>query len=217
MIAISYIMNQDLVDSKNQSMDFLPPKSQNQSKRISYDMGTMVSARKIVFSSAIVPFSLDTRSGEWEMKNELLGKDELSLYDYVKLRNIVLDIFKLFKYLKRTDDKISIPKITADYRVRYEQFVPVKNSVVENCVLKNMMLETKLEIKRRKLLSKITLALRKLNELEMQVFDLTFYKCMDEEEIIKIVSYNKDKVRDIKKSACIKFISALGLDDRCFK
>jgi len=217
MIAISYIMNQDLVDSKNQSMDFLPPKSQNQSKRISYDMGTIVFARKIVFSSAIVPFSLDTRSGEWEMKNELLGKDELSLYDYVKLRNIVLDIFKLFKYLKRTDDKISIPKITADYRVRYEQFVPVKNSVVENCVLKNMMLETKLEIKRRKLLSKITLALRKLNELEMQVFDLTFYKCMDEEEIIKIVSYNKDKVRDIKKSACIKFISALGLDDRCFK
>ena len=217
MIAISYIMNQDLVDSKNQSMDFLPPKNQNQSKRISYDMGTIVFARKIVFSSAIVPFSLDTRSGEWEMKNELLGKDELSLYDYVKLRNIVLDIFKLFKYLKRTDDKISIPKITADYRVRYEQFVPVKNSVVENCVLKNMMLETKLEIKRRKLLSKITLALRKLNELEMQVFDLTFYKCMDEEEIIKIVSYNKDKVRDIKKSACIKFISALGLDDRCFK
>ena len=217
MIVISYIMNQDLVDSKNQSMDFLPPKSQNQSKRISYDMGTIVFARKIVFSSAIVPFSLDTRSGEWEMKNELLGKDELSLYDYVKLRNIVLDIFKLFKYLKRTDDKISIPKITADYRVRYEQFVPVKNSVVENCVLKNMMLETKLEIKRRKLLSKITLALRKLNELEMQVFDLTFYKCMDEEEIIKIVSYNKDKVRDIKKSACIKFISALGLDDRCFK
>ena len=151
------------------------------------------------------------------MKNELLRKDELSLYDYVKLRNIVLDIFKLFKYLKRTDDKISIPKITADYRVRYEQFVPIKNSVVENCVLKNMMLETKLEIKRRKLLSKITLALRKLNELEMQVFDLTFYKCMDEEEIIKIVSYNKDKVREIKKSACIKFISALGLDDRCFK
>ena len=217
MSVISYIMYQDLVDSINQAMVLSPSNSQNQAKRISYDMGTIVFARKIVFSSAIVPFSLDTRSGEWEMKNELLGKDELSLYDYVKLRNIVLDIFKLFKYLKRTDDKISIPKITADYRVRYEQFVPVKNSVVENCVLKNMMLETKLEIKRRKLLSKITLALRKLNELEMQVFDLTFYKCMDEEEIIKIVSYNKDKVRDIKKSACIKFISALGLDDRCFK
>jgi len=151
------------------------------------------------------------------MNNTLLRKDELNLYDYVKLRNIVLDIFKLFKYLRRTDDKIAIPKITADYRVRYEQFVPVKSSNVENCVLKDMMLETKLEIQRRKLLSKITVALRKLNKLEMQVFKLTFYKCKDEEEIIKIISYNKDKVREIKKSACIKFISALGLDDRCFK
>ena len=55
------------------------------------------------------------------MKNTLLGKDELLMYDYVKLKNIITDIFKLFKYLKRTDDKISLPKITADYRVRYEQ------------------------------------------------------------------------------------------------
>lgn len=151
------------------------------------------------------------------MKNTLLGKDELLMYDYVKLKNIITYIFKLFKYLKRTDDKISLPKITADYRVRYEQFVPVNNSVVENCVLRNMMLETKLENRRKRLLSKITLALRKLNDIELQVFDLTFYKCKDEDEIMDIISYGKDKVRYIKKSACIKFISALGLDDRCFK
>ena len=151
------------------------------------------------------------------MKNTLLGKDELLMYDYVKLKNIITDIFKLFKYLKRTDDKISLPKITADYRVRYEQFVPINNSVVENCVLRNMMLETKLENRRKRLLSKITLALRKLNDIELQVFDLTFYKCKDEDEIMDIISYGKDKVRYIKKSACIKFGSALGLDDRCFK
>lgn len=151
------------------------------------------------------------------MKNTLLGKDELLMYDYVKLKNIITDILKLFKYLKRTDDKISLPKITADYRVRYEQFVPINNSVVENCVLRNMMLETKLENRRKRLLSKITLALRKLNDIELQVFDLTFYKCKDEDEIMDIISYGKDKVRYIKKSACIKFVSALGLDDRCFK
>ena len=151
------------------------------------------------------------------MKNTLLGKDELLMYDYVKLKNIITDIFKLFKYLKRTDDKISLPKITADYRVRYEQFVPINNSVVENCVLRNMMLETKLENRRKRLLSKITLALRKLNDIELQVFDLTFYKCKDEDEIMDIISYGKDKVRYIIKSACIKFVSALGLDDRCFK
>ncbi|MCI8445969.1 MAG: hypothetical protein HFH31_00585 [Bacilli bacterium] len=151
------------------------------------------------------------------MNNTILGKDELSLYDYIKLRNIVLDIFKLLKYLKRTDEKIAIPKITCDYRVRYEQFIPVTSSTVENCVLKNLMVETRLENKRKQLLSKITLALRKLNELEMQVFDLTFYKCKSEDEIISIVMYGRDKVREIRKSSCIKFVSALGLDDRCFK
>ena len=103
------------------------------------------------------------------MNNTLLRKDEISLYDYVKMRNIILDIFKLFKYLKRTDDKIALPKITQDYRVRYEQFVPVNNSVVENYVLRSMMLETKLENQRCRLLSKITLALRKLNKEEMKI------------------------------------------------
>lgn len=151
------------------------------------------------------------------MKNTLLERDELSLYDYVKLKNIILDIFRLFKYLKRTDDKISIPKITCDYRVRYEQFVPVKSSVIENCVFKNLMLETRLENRRRQLLSKITIALRKLNDLELQVFDLTFYKCVDEEEIIETINYGKEKVREIKKSACIKFLDSLGLSKLCFK
>lgn len=108
-------------------------------------------------------------------------------------------------------------QITQDYRVRYEQFVPVNNSVVENYVLRSMMLETKLENQRRRLLSKITIALRKLNKEEMKVFDLTFYKCASEEEIMKEISYGVDKVREIKKSACIKFLSALGLDDKCFK
>lgn len=151
------------------------------------------------------------------MNNTVLGKDELSLYDYIKLKNMILNIFKLFRYLKRSDDKIAIPKITCDYRVRYEQFIPVKSSFIENCVLKNLLLESRLEIERRKLLSKITISLRKLNEIELEVFNLTFYQCKDEDEIINIVSYGREKVRDIRKSACIKFISALGLDYMCFK
>lgn len=65
MIVISYIMNQDLVDSKNQSLDFLPPKSQNQLKKNSYGIRAMDFARKFVFSSSVALFSLDTtRSGE---------------------------------------------------------------------------------------------------------------------------------------------------------
>lgn len=149
--------------------------------------------------------------------NTILKNDELTLYSYIKLKKLVLDIFKLFRYLKRIDDKIAIPKITSNYRVRYEQFVPVKNSCVETYVLKKIMLESRLENKRRKLLSKITVALRTLNELELKVFDLTFYKDKTEEEISKEIAYCVDKVKDFKKSACIKFISALGLDYMCLK
>lgn len=150
------------------------------------------------------------------MNKELLRKDELSLYNYVKLRNLVYDIFKLFRYIKRNDDKVALPKITMDYRVRYEQFVPVKSSCIENYVLNKLMAQSRQETERRILLSKITIALRTLNDLELKVFDLTFYKNVNEVEISKQVMYCVEKVRDIKKSACIKFISALGLDYMCF-
>ena len=151
------------------------------------------------------------------MFNKLLSKEELDLYDYVRLRNIILDIFKLFRYLKRTDDKIAIPRITMDYRIRYEQFIPVKASAIEDCALKNLMLETKLEGSRIKLLSKITIALRGLSELEAQIFDYTFYKHKSEYEIADITRYGYKKVREIRKSGSIKFLITLGLDGQCFK
>lgn len=151
------------------------------------------------------------------MNNNFLRKDEIALYDYIKVKNIIVDIFKLFKYLKRTDDKIILPRITMSLQVRYEQFIPVNSSMLENISIKNLMLETRLENKRRKLLSKITLALKKLNNLEKQVFRLIYYKNKSDEEIATIVNYGIDKVREIKKSACIKFVSALGLDYMCFK
>lgn len=67
------------------------------------------------------------------MNNMLLSKEELILYDYVKSKNLILNIFKLFRYIKMINDKSAIPKITSDYRVRYEQFVPVTTSIVEFC------------------------------------------------------------------------------------
>ena len=97
---------------------------------------------------------------------------ELELYDYVALKSLIENIFMLFTYLKRTDDKIAIPIITANYRVKYEQFKPVKSSVIENCTLKNLTLEVELENDRIKLLSKIKVALEKLNEVERAVFNV---------------------------------------------
>lgn len=151
------------------------------------------------------------------MNNTLLGKNELSLYDYVKLKNIILNIFMLFKHLKLSNDEILLPKITDDYQVCYDNFIKVDNSQIREFDLKSLLLKVKKDNEKYQLLSKITLAMRKLNNLELQVFDLTFYRCFSENDIINTVHYSKDKIREIKKSACIKFVTALGLDDFCFK
>lgn len=151
------------------------------------------------------------------MNNSILGKDELALYDYVRLKNAILIIFKLFKYLKLSDDRIIIPKITSDKKVRYDEFIKVDTTIIDDFNLKSLLLKVKNPYEKNELFSKITLALRKLNDLELVVFDLTFYKCTREEDIINAINYGKDKVREIKKSAAVKFLSVLGLDYIGFK
>ena len=151
------------------------------------------------------------------MKNEVLSKDMLDLYSYVDMRKIIKKIFELFQYLERTSENVNIPRITRGYQVKYEQFTPVSNSAVENFVLRKLMLETKNEDYRKKLFSKITLSLQKLNELELEVFHYTFYESKSEYDISKIVNWGYKKVRQIRKSACIKFLTSLGLDSKCLK
>ena len=151
------------------------------------------------------------------MKNDILSKNILDVYDYIALKNTVLNIFDLFDYLKVTDDKICIPRITSDNKIRYEQFTGVKNSSIENCIIKNMMLDVLIEDKRKKLLSKVTLALKKLNHIETKVFDLSFYKKVEDCDIAFFVNYGIDKMREIRKSACVKFLLSLGLAMDCIK
>ncbi len=151
------------------------------------------------------------------IKNKLLKKKIIKLYDYTKLRNKILEVFQLMDYVKLLNNNISIPKITSDYRVRYNQFIPVKTSAVENFVFNKLMLDIREENVRRKLFSKITISLRKLNNLELEVFNLTYYKHKSEDEIMESISYGREKIREIKKSASIKFLIALSLDKDCYK
>lgn len=151
------------------------------------------------------------------MKNEILDKEILEMYDHVEVRKTILGIFKLFNYLEITNDKAEVPKITNTYQVRYEQIVPTKKSTVENFVLRKEIIEMRCEDKRKQLFSKIVKALKKLNELELKVFYHAFYENQKDEDISKIVYYGYKKVHKIRKSACIKFLSSLGLDSQCLK
>jgi len=62
------------------------------------------------------------------------------------------------------------------------------------------------------LLSKITIALRKLTKEELQVFNMMFYENRKDDYILSNVPFCEDIIYTIKKSACIKFVVALGID-----
>ena len=151
------------------------------------------------------------------LSNALLKKEVLDLYDYIKLKNIIITFFKIFNLLKIKNDKIPIPTISSKNVVIYKDFTWPTKTDLNNCSLKYLLVKTENEEQRKMLFSKFTLALRKLNPTELEVFNLIFYKGIKEDDVVEMVNYGKDKVREIKKSACIKFLSALGIDYMCFK
>ena len=151
------------------------------------------------------------------LSNALLKKEVLDLYDYIKLKNIIITFFKIFNLLKIKNDKIPIPTISSKNVVIYKDFTWPTKTTLDNCSLKYLLVKTENEEQRKMLFSKFTLALRKLNPTELEVFNLIFYKGIKEDDVVEMVNYGKDKVREIKKSACLKIVSALGLDNKCFK
>lgn len=151
------------------------------------------------------------------LSNALLKKEVLDLYDYIKLKNIIITFFKIFNLLKIKNDKIPIPTISSKNIVIYKDFTWPTKTTLEKCSLKNLLVKTENEEQRKMLFSKFTLALRKLNPIELEVFNLIFYKDIKEDDVVEMINYGKDKVREIKKSACLKIVSALGLDSKCFK
>lgn len=151
------------------------------------------------------------------MKNELLSKNIMNDYDYVTIRNLIENIFELFNYIELMDDKIPLPRITANYKVKYNQFVPTTTSAIENFTMNEFKAQIKKENTRKRLLSKVTLSLKKLNYIELQVFKFSYYEKETEENIIDKIHYGKDKLREIKKSASLKFLISLGVDYLCIK
>ena len=65
-------------------------------------------------------------------------------------------------------------------------------------------------------LTKVTLSLKKLSELEMKVFKLSVYDNYSDEDIGEELGYCIDNIRIIKKSSFIKFLVSLGADYDCY-
>ena len=181
------------------------------------------------------------------MITEIIKNNQMQDFDYVMGKNIISNIFDLFNEVKLENDKIAIPIITDDGRVRYKDFIYVDSTKIKEGVLKDLILGKKIQDNRRTLLprttsnyelrpeqynpsykspveecifinsmleielidiqelfSQLKISLRKLTKEELEVFNLTFYKHKNEDEIATTMKQDCKKNYEIRKSTfCI--------------
>lgn len=153
------------------------------------------------------------------MRKHFLSNSILKLYSSTKLYNKVKDVYNLFDYLESAIPDFEYPIVSSLGRVRYEQFVPnVNNSKLEEFVLGKLIFELRGNDYKRKIFSsKVAIALRRLSKIELIVFRYSIYDKYEIDYIAELVNYGNTKVKEIKKSACIKFLMALNIDQDCLK
>lgn len=153
------------------------------------------------------------------MINTFLPKSILKVYDTTKVTKKVNEVYELFGYLDNAVPDFCYPLISSIGRVRYEQFIKgVNSSRLEDFVIDKLFFELRgNDYKRRLFSTKVTLALRKLNNFELIVFRHVIYEGKSLDEIAKIYNYGETKIKEIRKSAFIKFLIALNIDQDCIK
>ena len=153
------------------------------------------------------------------MINKSLSRNILKHYDGLKVTNKVHEVYDLIDYLDKLIDDFTYPSITCNYVVRYEQFIKgVNSSKLENFVLDKLFYELRDDDYKRKLLmTKITMALRTLNNIELEIFRYSIYMGYEICDICEKVHYGFTRIKEIKKSAFVKFLMALNIEKECLK
>lgn len=153
------------------------------------------------------------------INKQLLAPAIMEQYDYKQVKQKIDEVFHLFDYLETINEEIEIPKITSDGAIKYEQrVVSINNSKLECFVLTKIIREIRgNDYEQKRLLTKISMALSKLNKDERKVFNYTFYDWKNEFEVCEKLNYSNRTINIIRKSACIRFLIALGIDYMCVK
>lgn len=153
------------------------------------------------------------------MVNKVLSNSILKHYDGLKVNNKVQEVYDLIDYLDNIIEDFNYPSITSNCLVRYEQFVQgTISSKLENFVLDKLIYELRGDDYKRKLLmTKITIALRKLNEIEIKTFKYSIYDGLEVYDICEKINFGFTRTKEIKKSAFVKFLMALNIDQDCLK
>ncbi|MGN1267949.1 MAG: hypothetical protein ACI4U0_00370 [Candidatus Aphodocola sp.] len=153
------------------------------------------------------------------MVNKVLSNNILKQYDGLKVTNKVLEVYDLINYLDNVIEDFLYPSITSNCLVRYEQFIKgVNSSKLENFVLDKLLYELRgNDYKRKLFMTKLTIALRKLNEIELKIFKYSVYDGLEVFDISEKIHFGFTRTKEIKKSAFVKFLMALNIDQDCLK
>lgn len=153
------------------------------------------------------------------MVNKVLSNNILKQYDGLKVTNKVLEVYDLINYLDNVIEDFLYPSITSNCLVRYEQFIKgINSSKLENFVLDKLLYELRRNDYKRKLfMTKLTIALRKLNEIELKIFKYSVYDGLEVFDISEKIHFGFTRTKEIKKSAFVKFLMALNIDQDCLK
>ena len=142
--------------------------------------------------------------------NAILPNELLKRYDYNLMSKEVRKIFNTVNLLKIRYDQVSMPTITPNYEIKYSSFVKRNNSKVEDYVVKKLTNEENLD----KYLSKIVYAFSHLNQEEKLILVETYGKGTMDDKIGFSIGICREYVVRSRKSAVIKFLTALKLDEQ---
>ena len=149
-------------------------------------------------------------------EDDLLTLPEIKCFRMQEVYKTIKGLYRLMIRYQDINLNVILPSITSDYKIRYGCFLPdFKNSKTENYVIKKLMLEAREEEDRQKFLTHFTIALKKLSNNELIVFKLAFYERCNDLKIAEKTYRNEKTIRRIRKSAYIRLLIALGMEDKC--
>jgi len=144
------------------------------------------------------------------MKNKILEPGLIRMYNYPLMSKEVRKMFSTLNLMKMKYGNISLPTITADYEIKYNCFIRSNGSKVEDYVVKKLTKQENLE----EYISYIVSSVQQLNQEEKIVF-LEYYANDNVDDNIGLkIGCCRDMVIKIRKSAVIKFLTAMGQDEK---
>lgn len=141
-------------------------------------------------------------------ENCLLDKNIINEYDIELTKNEVIKLINKYQKLKYKYINLPAPKITTNYEIRYECFLPYQKNNSVNII--DLKLDTEIEIK--KFYSLILDVINKMNKKERTFFYEKLMNKKSEDYVAELLNISRKGLQPIKNSCIIKFALAFNIE-----